>query len=356
VCLKKKPHLYFIGTQMNNILIADHIAEALTDKNLRLIIFPTEKCNLRCTYCYEDFSVGRMPINVVRGLKNLITRRADKLHQLELAWFGGEPLLASDIILDLCEHAQAISKKYTDLHYVSTMTTNGTLLTVPLAQKLSLVGVKSYQISLDGPSQLHDQSRVTVKNKGTYAVIWKNLCDLAKTKIDFEIILRVHYQIETWQKLLPLIRDINAEFGHDARFKVFFKSIVRLGGSNDSQITKISHSKNQEILSVLYGQLVCKNQQIVSWVRENYVCYAAKSNSFVVRSNGALNKCTVALNDERNVVGKINSDGTLAISRDKLIPWLRGVETQVAFELACPYTSHMKSLSSSKLIDVIEEH
>ena len=335
---------------MNSILVADHIAEALTDKNLRLIIFPTEKCNLRCTYCYEDFIAGRMPDDIIIGLKNLIARRAHRLSLLELAWFGGEPLLASSTILELCEYAQETAKKHQNLKYISTMTTNGTLLTVPLAQKLCNFGVRSYQISLDGPSHLHDQSRVDKRNNGTFSTVWENLCNLAETGIDFEITLRIHYQLESWRELFPLIDDVNAKFGKDPRFKVFFKSIVRLGGASDHKIAKISSSANQEILSTLYGMLEFRDRQIASWVKENYVCYAAKINSFVVRSNGTISKCTVALSDDRNSIGTINIDGTLSIDRDKLTPWIRGLESQVGFELSCPYSSHIKSLPHENLI------
>jgi len=128
---------------------------------------------------------------------------------------------------------------------------------------------------------------------------------------------------------------------------VFFKSIVRLGGPNDNEITRISSAQNRYILDTLYGRLLDRNAQTASWVDDNYVCYAAKANSFVIRADGAINKCTVALNDERNVVGRLNIDGTMSLNRKKILPWIRGIETQVPYELACPYTSHIK-LSQSE--------
>ena len=47
---------------------------------------------------------------------------------------------------------------------------------------------------------------------------------------------------------------------------------------------------------------------------EQYICYASKPNSLAIRSNGNLNKCTVALNENINSVGSINKDGTLSIN------------------------------------------
>ncbi len=45
------------------------IASALSRKIQQLIILPTEKCNFRCTYCYEDFMIGAMKEPVQRGIE-----------------------------------------------------------------------------------------------------------------------------------------------------------------------------------------------------------------------------------------------------------------------------------------------
>ena len=57
----------------------EHILwDALTPKKLDLIIMPTEQCNFRCTYCYEDFKIGKMPRWVVNGIKALIDARGSR--------------------------------------------------------------------------------------------------------------------------------------------------------------------------------------------------------------------------------------------------------------------------------------
>src|SRR5690606_34705762 len=65
------------------------LAEALTDRRLDLIILPTEKCNFRCTYCYEDFAQGKMAAKLIAGIKALIDSRLDTVQHVSLAWFGG---------------------------------------------------------------------------------------------------------------------------------------------------------------------------------------------------------------------------------------------------------------------------
>ena len=74
----------------------DVLTEVLAADVLHLILLPTEACNFRCTYCYEDFRLGRMSEDVVRGVEALLSRRAEGLARLEISWFGGEPLAAGD--------------------------------------------------------------------------------------------------------------------------------------------------------------------------------------------------------------------------------------------------------------------
>ena len=42
------------------MLKLQQLAAALSDRYLHLILFPTEQCNFRCTYCYEDFEAKQM--------------------------------------------------------------------------------------------------------------------------------------------------------------------------------------------------------------------------------------------------------------------------------------------------------
>lgn len=335
-------------------MMSNRVLDSINPRRLELIILPTEKCNLRCGYCYEDFKIGRIRPETVQGIKALIKKRAEDLLLLKLSWFGGEPLLASNEILDICHYANQQTKRNPNLRIISGMTTNGVLLTPDLAKKLDSVGVKQYQISLDGPQELHDKSRVTVNGKGSYDAIWQNLIALSRTKIQFHIVLRVHYQLSTWREVLPLLDLIKKEFGEDTRFEVLFKAILRLGGKNDESIVSLNAEQKinieKELIERVKGRNAVENYKKIEYVEgnekaESNVCYAAKANSLLIRANGRINKCTVALNDDSNDIGSINIDGTLSIDKGKLAPWLKGIETNSDFELGCPYASHIRMIA-----------
>jgi hypothetical protein len=94
------------------------VLDAFTSTKLELTLSPTEKCNFRCVYCYEYSSIGRMRPAVVSGVRNLILRRAAGRKTLQISWFGGEPLLAYDIVTEIGEFAARVAvgtRRHADL-------------------------------------------------------------------------------------------------------------------------------------------------------------------------------------------------------------------------------------------------
>ena len=54
------------------MLAIEQMASSFDAGYLNLFLLPTERCNFRCTYCYEDFNIGRMRPAVSAGVKALI--------------------------------------------------------------------------------------------------------------------------------------------------------------------------------------------------------------------------------------------------------------------------------------------
>ncbi|MBC8122626.1 MAG: radical SAM protein, partial [Gemmatimonadaceae bacterium] len=300
----------------------------VTNKNFQLILLPTEQCNFRCVYCYEDFAVGRMKQEVVQGVKALLDRRSLSLHYLNLSWFGGEPLLAKDIILDVAGHATELARK-SQFNYSSNITTNGYHLDMTTATALVQVGVNSYQISLDGPPDVHNRTRRRADGSGTFERIWTNLMGLRASSLPVRIMLRVHFSADTCELLNPLVDALRDTFLDDPRFSVFFKGVEHLGGPNDAEIRVLSKAQQAAVIARLQARLRGGDSSPVNIheIGDDYVCYAARPNSLMIRANGDVGKCTVILNDERNKVATLRPDGTLALVPGRLGPWVRGIES-----------------------------
>ena len=131
------------ANQAGNAVDPKLLRESLSNDSLHLVLLPTEACNFRCIYCYEDFRYKRMEPWVMRGVKTLLARRAPGLRELNLSWFGGEPLLARDLIEDLMMHVGGLARAHAGLRVSADATTNGYLLTPEVADTLILKERKS---------------------------------------------------------------------------------------------------------------------------------------------------------------------------------------------------------------------
>jgi len=125
-----------------------------------------------------------------------------------------------------------------------------------------------------------------------------------------------------------------------------------MGGPHDDRLNVFSESeadeKRQTFMQKLYGGHVPEE--------EPFICYAAKPNSLVIRADGTLAKCTVALNDPRNRVGVISRDGTVEVDMSKYRPWLVGLEKLDLDVLVCLLQQIRKTdstmMSSSALFQI----
>ena len=316
------------------------LSSALSDQEFELIIFPTEQCNFRCTYCYEDFEQGRLSPANVEALKYLITERCrDGLKILRISWFGGEPLVAYDIVKDISIHA----RRATDENNVKldvNLTTNGSLLNEERFTELWECGAREYQISLDGDEDAHNQTRLRKGGKGSFTEVYGTLLTYNAMRsrgllADTNIIIRVHIHPKNIRSVLALAGRIRADFNPDY-FTVYLKEVGYYGGKNDANYTV--YGDGDMSLSELKTQLralipAFQNEDTPGQVA---VCYAGKANSFTVRADGTIGKCTLALSSEYNKVGKLNHDGTLTLDGPKLGRWLQGLSSMDIGDLACP--------------------
>ncbi len=306
---------------------------------LELIILPTEDCNFRCTYCYEDFAIGRMDPEIVTGLKALLKRRIGDIEHLILSWFGGEPLAAYDTVLDVMRYAYRLCADGGP-NISAGITTNGALLTLARCRELQEVAVTSYQISLDGWREMHDRTRRRRNGKGTFAQIWQNLCAISDSDIDVRCTLRLHLTRSNIESIRRLIREIRSRLD-PKRFSIFLKPVENLGGDGVRHMADdlLGHGDVKKVVKSLLAEIPSAmndgfNDTLTG--STSHICYAARANSFVIRANGAVAKCTVAFNDDRNCVGMLLPDGRIKLDSQKMALWLRGLETLDTDVMACP--------------------
>jgi len=94
-------------------------------------------------------------------------------------------------------------------------------------------------------------------------------------------------------------------------------------------------------------QAIVSQNSSDSLFEEPTTCYACEPNFFMIRADGSIGKCTVALQDERNSIGKIARDGSLEINQDKSAAWMSGWGSMDMKQLQCPYEAMIKTKTST---------
>lgn len=131
-------------------------------------------CNLRCEYCFAakgDFGQGRklMSLEIGKRAIDFLLENSGARHNLELDFFGGEPLMNFDVVKQVVAYARSKEAAY-NKKFRFTITTNGLLLD---EDKIDFINreMSNVVLSIDGRKEINDQLRVTPGGKGSYDVI-----------------------------------------------------------------------------------------------------------------------------------------------------------------------------------------
>ncbi|WP_302626837.1 radical SAM protein [uncultured Eubacterium sp.] len=301
--------------------------DVVSNSRLQLIILPTEQCNFRCKYCYESFGRGKMAKETQDAIIKYISRNISRYSGLDISWFGGEPLLAKDVIEYMSEKIDAICKKAKKM-YTTTITTNAYCLdfeTFRMLQKYNLVAV---QVTLDGIKETHDKQRVFANGEPTYDVIINNLIEIknkAKSGVQ-KIILRTNVSKDIFDKMDEYIDFYSKTFGDDSRFSFFIRPVGDWGGEAVEQMKSKMMDSNS--FRSVYNKIIKSDTKLNMNFFERFlvqggcVCYAGKRNAYVIKSNGDIGKCTCELDSEDNKIGKMLVSGDMDIDEFKLAKWI----------------------------------
>lgn len=277
-----------------------------------------------------------MNSTVVQSIKRYLSLRVPELNALAISWFGGEPLLAREIIGEILSHTRSAIKLHPSVRFFSDITTNGYLLSRSAFVELLRLGVVQYQIAFDGPRTWHDKYRRIANGRGTFDRVWTNLQRMQDVDEDFSVLVRLHVNKDNYHALPAFIEDYRRIFRDDHRFRLFLRPLSRLGGANDAILPAFDEEEGDEAARSLTALAKGCGVKYFSNQNPKPICYASRVNSLVIRADGQLGKCTVALDHGSNQIGRIRADGHLDIETAKLRPWLRGIESLRSADLQCP--------------------
>lgn len=136
-----------------------------------LCLHAAHDCNLRCKYCFAGQGQfggpgGLLSPEVGRAAIDFLIEQSGSRKNIEIDFFGGEPLLNFNVLTELVAYGRDKAKgKGKELKF--TLTTNGVLLTQEVQQFL-LENNMAAVLSLDGRPEIHNAMRPTPSGKGSY--------------------------------------------------------------------------------------------------------------------------------------------------------------------------------------------
>lgn len=292
-------------------------ARRFGSRSLGLTIAPTLACNFACTYCYEDHVNVTMGAETISAVEEFLRRETRAIDLLGIAWFGGEPLLAVDIIEKISTFIFDLEKDK-DFHYESGMVTNGYLLDRKKAEKLIELEITKVQITIDGPQEVHDVRRPLKTGKGTFQRILNNVVDISD--ILRAISIRVNVDTSNMNQV-PELFDILKSYGLKDKIGIYFSPVhVFSTICRDISGDCLSHEVFSRHEINLFKKAVEKGFRIWRYPGPLYgYCGAVNLNSLVIDPRGDFHKCWNTVGEESEAVGSLSEPMKM---NSILIKWL----------------------------------
>ena len=151
--------------------VADKLKAKTSGVIKALCLHVAHTCNLNCSYCFA--SQGKyhgeralMSLEVGKRALDFLIENSGTRHNLEVDFFGGEPLMNFEMLKDLVAYAREIEKKH-NKNFRFTLTTNGVLIdddVIDFANR----EMSNVVLSLDGRKEVHDRYRIDYAGNGSW--------------------------------------------------------------------------------------------------------------------------------------------------------------------------------------------
>ena len=200
----------FTGAEDEQLKELETIRKTIVDSEhgvTAITIAPTMECNARCYYCFEKGAAqGRMTQETSDQVASFLIERCTEKN-LYIAWFGGEPLMAADIISSINEKLLSAG-----IEVESTVTTNGILIDKDMIELFRRWNVTRVQITIDGLGEEYNRiKRYTIAYENPFERIMQNVSLLIEN--DIPVHLRVNYYSTSYKTVRETMDYLHKRFG-----------------------------------------------------------------------------------------------------------------------------------------------
>lgn len=197
------------------------VIESNSGKIADIVIAPTMECNAHCSYCFENgVRHGCMTETVALQLAKYLRDHWNG-EKLGITWFGGEPLMAPNII-------DAITNKLEEygVSFHSKITTNGSLLTPKILEKAKNTwNVKKIQVTIDGVGD--EYNRVKNYSPGEFDNPFETVIQNVQNALDMGISvrIRINFDPQKCEASMQTMSFIKKRFADYQNITIYFAPI-----------------------------------------------------------------------------------------------------------------------------------
>ncbi|MDR2127107.1 MAG: radical SAM protein [Prevotellaceae bacterium] len=292
----------------NNFLLEHEFAENQSSylySSFGLVLVPTMACNFDCSYCFEKGKrASKMSDEVIDNLICFI-KKHDEAKKLSITWYGGEPLLAVDII------EKILKKIHSEISIPlsgQTIVTNGYYFdskAIDLFQKYPL---KSIQITLDGNKERHNSIRKQkTTGEGSFDRLIENMDKIVKELPETKLSIRVNVEKENLKDYFDLQKKLSERWeGHKI---VIYPGFLKIHNDTNTALTCdcIDNVEAHELFFHLRKTKML-DESVYPVLQNTRGCCATVINSYIIGTEGEIYKCWDDVTDNNKIIGYINEE------------------------------------------------
>lgn len=272
---------------------------------LGLVIAPTMACNMACKYCFESNKKGKMSAEVQTAILDYVEKKADSLNLVDICWYGGEPLLALDVIEAMTTGLLELGRRK-HFQYAATVITNGYLLSPEVVDKLVNLRVSAIQVTLDGPARIHNQRRALKNGRDSFHQILANL-QYAASKLLISLRINVDKELEE-SAIEELLLELKAA-GLEQKISIYFGQLEPATTVCSNIADNCYNSVDFSEVEIDYFRLLLQHGFKIDKLPSpvSVFCLAQRVNAFVIDHEGYLYRCFNYAGDPDRAMGNITA-------------------------------------------------
>ncbi|MDR2652493.1 MAG: SPASM domain-containing protein [Prevotellaceae bacterium] len=287
-----------------------------SQQNIGITIAPTNECNFRCPYCFEENKKSvTMADKTIDDLIAFIESHTNA-KTMGITWYGGEPLLAFDSIKKILDKLQTLPIQLKQHNIITNgYYFNNEIIDFFLQNKLNFI-----QMTVDGNKKRHNRLRRDKDTRqGSYDVILANADKILERMPKTFLSIRVNIDKTNSNDYLEIAKYLKERWKNYKNFEVY-PGILRIDNEDKTDLggNAMKYNDAERFFFNLANE---RTQDGIYYYNDYYpefstkVCAATNINAYIIGAEGEIYKCWNDLTDPNKIIGYIDK-------KEFTNPWL----------------------------------